>query len=103
LGLDVVGRVLLVTPVRHLSHGAVLLDDRIDRAVTTIATTVLGSARGARRVDTSVVDAGAEGVAAGAARVGALARRTQTGQLHQYYAQVVAVLAVATALLLLVR
>jgi len=103
LGLDVVGRVLLVTPVRRLSHGAVLLDDRIDRAVTTIATAVLGSARGARRVDTSVVDAGAEGVAAGAARVGALARRTQTGQLHQYYAQVVAVLAVATALLLLVR
>ena len=36
-------------------------------------------------------------------RLGTLARRPQTGQLHQYYVQAVALLAVGVLLLVMVR
>lgn len=56
------------------------------------------------RFDDGALHGGAvRGVATGARRLGQLARRPQTGQLHQYYAQVAAVLAAAVVLLLVVR
>ncbi len=47
------------------------------------------------------MEAGVRAVTAGARTLGRLARRPQTGQLHQYYAQAVVLLA-ALALLLAV-
>ncbi|HJU01075.1 MAG TPA: NADH-quinone oxidoreductase subunit L, partial [Actinomycetes bacterium] len=49
------------------------------------------------------VDGAVRAVAAGARRLGALARRPQTGQLHQYYAQAAVALATLAILLILVR
>ena len=59
---------------------------------------VTGSA--AARADTDGVDAAVEAIAGTARRFGVIARRPQTGQLHQYYAQITVVLAVAVVLLL---
>jgi len=42
-------------------------------------------------------------VAAGARRLGGLARRPQTGQLHTYYAQTLTALAVLAVVIVLVR
>jgi hypothetical protein len=42
-------------------------------------------------------------VVAGARRLGELARRPQTGQLHQYYAQAAVALAVLALLVVVVR
>ena len=43
------------------------------------------------------------GIVSGVRRLGALARRPQTGQLHQYYLQALAVLALVLVVLVLVR
>jgi NADH-quinone oxidoreductase subunit L len=43
------------------------------------------------------------GIAAAARRLGRLARRPQTGQLHQYYAQLIIGLGVLAVILLLRR
>jgi len=48
-------------------------------------------------------DGAVRDVGVAARRLGTLARRPQTGQLHQYYAQATAVLAGLALLLLLVR
>ncbi|MGY1841627.1 MULTISPECIES: proton-conducting transporter transmembrane domain-containing protein [unclassified Modestobacter] len=54
------------------------------------------------RADLAGPDRLVRGLAAGTRQLGGLARRAQTGLLHQYYVQAVAVLAAALALLLLV-
>jgi len=51
-----------------------------------------------RRITAAVDD-----VAAGARRLGGLARRPQTGQLHTYYAQALTALAVLAVVIVLVR
>jgi len=60
-------------------------------------------ARASSRVAEVGVDDVVSAVARSARALGRLARRPQTGQLHQYYAQAVAGLAAAVALLLVVR
>ena len=55
------------------------------------------------RGDDRWVDGAVEGVAAWLRGLGRLARRPQTGQLHQYYIQAVAVLAIGVLLLVTVR
>ncbi len=75
-------------------------DDRVvDGAVLGTATATLTAARASAGVDDLVVDGAVNGVARGARRLGSLARRPQTGLLHQYYLQAVVVLAIAVAVL----
>ncbi|SFE82761.1 proton-conducting transporter transmembrane domain-containing protein [Blastococcus tunisiensis] len=130
LGLGAATQALVVRPVLRLAEALARFDDRVlDRSVTGAAVAVRGMASGFARFDDRVLDRGvestaagsvrvargaaiadsagfdgaAEGVAGAARRLGDLLRRTQTGQLHQYYVQAAVVLAAALALLLLTR
>jgi len=63
----------------------------------------LALAEALARFDDRRLDGAVEAVAGWLRGLGALARRPQTGQLHQYYVQAVAVLAVGVLLLVTVR
>lgn len=92
----------LVTPVQRLAEGLARFDDRgLDRAVDTVARGTAALAVRLARFDDGVVDAGVEAVGRAVGRAGQLARRPQTGQLHQYYLQSVAVLVAAAVVLVL--
>jgi NADH:ubiquinone oxidoreductase subunit 5 (subunit L)/multisubunit Na+/H+ antiporter MnhA subunit len=79
-------------------------DDRVvDRAVRAAAGAGVGLAALAYGHGERAVDGAVGAVAGGARRLGSLARRPQTGQLHQYYAQAAAALAVLAVFLVLVR
>jgi len=66
-----------------------------------------GLGRGLARLSSVRVEAGVDevvrAIVTGARRAGTLARRPQTGQLHQYYAQAVAGLVLLALVLALVR
>lgn len=125
LGLEAAATALVLRPTLALAGGLARADDRLlDRAVDGLARTVRRGARALARSDVAVLDRGVDAtagsavraarwaaagdgrgvdgavtaVATAARRLGALARRPQTGQLHQYYAQA----AVALVVLLLV-
>jgi NADH-quinone oxidoreductase subunit L len=94
----------VVRPALDLSRALARFDDRvIDGAVRGISAGVLGSAQLADRRGESAVSGVVGAVAACARDLGRLARRPQTGLVHQYYAQAVAVLAVLAVVVLLVR
>jgi hypothetical protein len=95
----------VVRPVLALARGLAWIDDRVlDRAVEATAPAAVGLARLAARVDDAGMDGAVSALAGGMRRLGALARRPQTGQVHQYYAQAVVTLtAVVLLLVLLVR
>lgn len=104
LGLEWLAHRLVVTPVLALARALAAFDDRVlDAGVLRIAhgsrrlATVLGAA------DDGGVDAGVRDVAAGARRLGRLARRPQTGQLHHYYAQALALFVVLAIVFVLLR
>lgn len=79
-------------------------DDRVlDRAVSGTAGGMQRTAADARTFDDRLVDAGVEGLAGQVRQLGRLARRPQTGLLHQYYLQAIAVLAVGVIVLVVVR
>jgi len=130
LGLEQATRVLVVTPVLSLSERLACFDDAVlDRGIHAVAREVVRGTRGLARfddrgldaavtataragvraasvagaADTSGVDAAVEAAARTARLLGSAARRPQTGRLHQYYAQITVVLAVAVVLLLVVR
>ncbi|MEU8850097.1 proton-conducting transporter membrane subunit [Streptomyces sp. NPDC048564] len=130
LRLENVATALLVRPVLRLADLLAAFDDRVlDRAVEGSARgsvrlaqwtnarverlvdgAVEGSARGSVRLAQwtnarveQLVDGAVEGVADGARSLGRLARRPQTGQLHQYLAQTVAAFTVLAVVLVLVR
>jgi NADH:ubiquinone oxidoreductase subunit 5 (subunit L)/multisubunit Na+/H+ antiporter MnhA subunit len=103
LGLERAAHVLVVGPVLGLAR-------LLDRADAGLATGVDATARGTARlaahagtVDDRWVDGAVRGVARQARRAGALARRPQTGLLHQYYVQAVVLVASGAAVLVLVR
>ncbi|WP_432194601.1 NADH-quinone oxidoreductase subunit 5 family protein [Streptomyces sp. bgisy027] len=130
LRLENAATALLVRPVLRLANALAAFDDRVlDRAVEGSARgavrlarwadarveqlvdgSVEGSARGSVRLAQwtnarveRLVDGSVEGVAGGARALGRLARRPQTGQLHQYLAQAVAAFTVLAVVLVLVR
>lgn len=104
LGLGSATEVLVVVPVLRLAEALARFDDRvIDRAVVGSARWSLRVAGLAARADEEALDGAAEGFATGVQRLGVLARRTQTGQIHQYYIQATVVLVAALVLLLAVR
>ena len=130
LGLERAAQGAVVRPVLRLADVLARFDDRVlDRAVEGTAALVASSARSlaraddryldgavsaasrgglaagaaAARTDVGAVDAFVEGLARRVRRLGDLARRPQTGQLHHYYLQVTATLAVGIVLLVVVR
>jgi hypothetical protein len=87
-----------------LASALAAVDDRVvDGAVRAAARATESAAGLADRRLEWTVDAAVRVVAGAARRLGVLARRPQTGQVYQYYAQAVAVLAVLAVLVLVVR
>ncbi len=88
---------------RALATGLARFDDRVlDRGVEVVANGGRLLATGLARFDRTGLDGAVEGLALSLRRLGRLARRPQTGQLHQYYLQSAAVLVVAALLLVLI-
>ena len=87
-----------------LARSAGTLDDGLlDHAVGAAAHGTDGIARLAAVSDRGVVDGAVARIADGTTRLGGLVRRPQTGQLHQYYLQALAVVAAVLVVLVLVR
>lgn len=102
--LERAAHALLVAPVMRLARAAATFDDQIlDRAVDGSATVTLRIARWTDGVVERAVDGTATAVASGTRALGSLARRPQSGQLHQYLAQAVAAFTVLAVVLVLVR
>ncbi|MFI7585105.1 NADH-quinone oxidoreductase subunit L [Kocuria sp. M1N1S27] len=120
LGLEAAAHAVVVRPALGLAHALARFDDRVlDRAVTAAAGAVPllaraaaraddrvldagvdatadaadAAGRGAARLDDAVVDGAVEGLAGRVRRLGQLARAPQTGAVHHYFLQAVAVLA----------
>jgi len=104
LGLERAAMVLIARPVLAFARLLAGFDDRVlDRGVSVIARGTVALAGAAARADDADVDGLIRRIAAGARRLGQLARRPQTGQLHTYYAQAAVALAVLTLVFILVR
>ena len=128
--LEQAAHVVMVRPVLALAHALAHFDDEVlDRAVMRTAGVVTGAAPVLGRFDDEAVDGAVRRLSRSSTsvagrlaraddelvdgavrwwaglmrRFGALARRPQTGQLHQYYLQAVAVLAAGVLLLVTVR
>lgn len=88
LHLERAAQLLVVRPTMALARGLAAFDDRVlHRAVMAVPAMGLWLARRSDRRAEVGVDRAVRAVVAGARRLGVLARRPQTGQLHQYYAQ----------------
>ncbi|BBX15831.1 hypothetical protein CRI77_13985 [Mycolicibacterium duvalii] len=89
---------------RRLSEVAEAFDDRfLDRALQACAAGTVATSRWAARIDTAAVDGAVERSAALTRRLGASARKPQTGLLHQYYAGAFVVFLLAVLFLIVVR
>jgi len=104
LGLERLARRGIVAPTMYLAHALARFDDRVlDRGVNRVG----GLGRLLARLSSVRLEVGLDdavrAIAAGGRRAGTLARRPQTGQLHQYYAQAVAGLVLLALVLALVR
>jgi NADH:ubiquinone oxidoreductase subunit 5 (subunit L)/multisubunit Na+/H+ antiporter MnhA subunit len=104
LFLEPLAHRIVVRPVEVLARRLAHLDDAVlDRSVEATAGGTVRLARAAALLDDRVVDGAVVRVVSGVRRLGGLARRPQTGQLHQYYLQALAVLALVLVVLVLVR
>ncbi len=103
LGLERAAQAVVVRPTVALARSAARADDVLASAVDATALGVTTVASAAGRADDRVVDGVVRGVAYRVRQAGALARRPQTGLLHQYYVQAVAIVAAGIALLVVVR
>ena len=102
--LEEATRAVVVRPVFALAHLLARFDDRgVDAAVRGLSRASVTAAGRLARADHDGVDGLVHWCARVARRLGALARRPQTGQLHQYYLQAVAVLAAGVLFLVVVR
>ena len=94
LGLEAAAQGVVVRPSLTLARTLARFDDHVlDRVVNALAGAALVLARVAARVDDVVVDRAVASVAGRVRRLGHLARAPQTGAIHQYFLQTVAVLA----------
>lgn len=101
LHLEAAAHAVAVRPVLQLSRGLAAFDDRIlDAGVELSARATVRAARASGRFDLQGLDGVVTAIGAATRRLGAQARRPQTGQLHQYYGQAAALLVAATVLLL---
>jgi NADH:ubiquinone oxidoreductase subunit 5 (subunit L)/multisubunit Na+/H+ antiporter MnhA subunit len=104
LFLEPLAHRIVVRPVEVLARRLAHLDDAVlDRGVEATAGGTVRLARAAALLDDRVIDGAVVRVVSGVRRLGGLARRPQTGQLHQYYLQALAVLALVLVVLVLVR
>jgi NADH-quinone oxidoreductase subunit L len=104
LGVERVAHAVVVRPVLALAQLLARFDDRVlDRSVTAVARATVGVARVLDRRGEGAVDGTVRGIADGARTLGRVARRPQTGQVHQYYAQAAAALAVLALVVIVVR
>ena len=104
LFLESLAHRVVVRPMDRLAQGCAHLDDAVvDRIVDSTAGGAARLTRGARLVEDRGIDGGVDAVVTGVRGLGRLARRPQTGQLHQYYLQALAVLAGVLVVLVLVR
>ena len=104
LGLEQATHLCVVRPTLWLASALARFDDRVlDGAVEGTSRATLRVATWASREDDRRLDGAVEAVAGWARGLGRFARRPQTGQLHQYYIQAAAVLAIGVLLLLTVR
>ncbi len=104
LGLEAAAHLVIVDPVLVLAERLARFDDRVlDRGVHLAARGTAQLASAASRADNHGIDGLVEAIARLIRRLGSIARRPQTGQLHQYYAQITVVLALALVFLLVVR
>lgn len=101
LRLEDVAHLLAVRPTLAIARACAAADVVIHRLVLAMPVVAVALARRIRRLDTAGVDGAVQMLIRGVARLGRLARRPQTGQLHQYYAQMAAGLAAGLLLLLL--
>ncbi|MFC0505283.1 proton-conducting transporter membrane subunit [Micromonospora costi] len=100
LGLQNAAHALVARPTVRLADLLARFDDRVlDRAVERVAAASAHAARRAAVLDDRWVDGTVERFAAGMRRLGQLARRPQSGQVHQYYRQAIVVLVVAVVVL----
>lgn len=104
LGLEPAVHRLAVRPTLLLAGGLARFDDRVvDGAVRGLSDATLTAAQVASRRWDGAVAGAVDLIARTARRLGLLARRPQTGLVHQYYAQAVTVLAALVAVVLIVR
>ncbi|GAA5109567.1 NADH-quinone oxidoreductase subunit 5 family protein [Pseudonocardia adelaidensis] len=104
LGVERAAHAVVVRPVLAMAEALARFDDRVlDRGVTAAARATVGVARVLDRRGEGAVDGSVRGIADGARALGRLARRPQTGQVHQYYAQAAAALAVLALVVIVVR
>jgi NADH:ubiquinone oxidoreductase subunit 5 (subunit L)/multisubunit Na+/H+ antiporter MnhA subunit len=104
LELERAAHVLVVRPTLALARTLAAFDDRVlDRGVELIPVAGRRAARLAALELEWPLDGLVGGVARGTRRLGVLARRPQTGQLHQYYAQAAALLALLALVFALAR
>ncbi|MHB1927865.1 MAG: proton-conducting transporter transmembrane domain-containing protein [Acidimicrobiales bacterium] len=103
LGLETATHIVVVRPTLRAAGALARFDDLVvDGAVRRLAAAAVGAAGLAARVGEVGVDDVVAGVASGARSLGRLARRPQTGLVHQYYAQAAAVLVALVAIMVLV-
>ncbi|WP_433871242.1 proton-conducting transporter transmembrane domain-containing protein [Saccharopolyspora sp. CA-218241] len=95
-------RAVLVRPVLRASDRLAAADDALGRAVLAAPAGVLRWARGPVRRAEAALDGAVDAVARSTGRLGRYARRPQTGQLHQYYAQAAVGFAVLAGLVVVV-
>jgi NADH:ubiquinone oxidoreductase subunit 5 (subunit L)/multisubunit Na+/H+ antiporter MnhA subunit len=103
LGVERAAQAVVVRPVLALARVLARFDDGLDGSVTAVARGTVVVARGLDRRGEGAVDGAVRGIADGARALGRLARRPQTGQVHQYYAQAAAALAVLALVVIVVR
>ncbi|MGQ0576256.1 MAG: proton-conducting transporter transmembrane domain-containing protein [Pseudonocardia sp.] len=104
LELERAAHVVVVRPTLAVAHALARFDDRVlDRAVDAASGAVVRAGQVLDRRGELSVDGVVGAVAAGSRALGRLARRPQTGLLHQYYAQTAAALAVLALLVIVVR
>ncbi|AFM18124.1 NADH:ubiquinone oxidoreductase subunit 5 (chain L)/multisubunit Na+/H+ antiporter, MnhA subunit [Mycolicibacterium chubuense NBB4] len=104
LGLQKGVDAVVVAPTLRLARLVARFDDRvIDRAVHAAAAGAMTAATGAARLDVGGVDRSVRAVAGLMRRLGELARKPQTGQLHHYYLSAVALVVLAVLLLIVAR
>ncbi len=97
-GLDAATRTVVVRPALALAAALDRADAALDRGVHAVAGGVLGAAAAVEGRGEPGVRGVVDAVTGSARRLGDLARRPQTGQVHQYYAQSLTALGVVGAL-----
>ncbi|WP_280244383.1 NADH-quinone oxidoreductase subunit L [Nocardia abscessus] len=104
LGLERAAHVLVTIPTLATARWLAAFDDRVlDGGVSVAARTTVALADALDRRVERAIDGTVQGVATAARDLGRLARRPETGLVHQYYAQAVVGIVVLALVLLVLR